>query len=141
MCVLVALSGDGLIAHRIKSMQSVTTMSDIEDFLKILFDKKQPEEGESMYYAFDNTSAEVKDAITKVVTARGNDRKVVFLPLADPSRNPADALVQDILYKVDRRALDFNRNEDIDKRVNNAFAEITPELCCEYIKSSLHCEV
>lgn len=141
MCILVALSGEGLIAHRIKSMQSVTTMSDIEDFLRMLFDKKQPEEGGSIYYAFDNTSAEVKDAITKVVTARSNDHKVVFLPLVDPSRNPADALVQDILYKVNRRALDSNRNEDIDKRVNSVFADITPELCYEYIKASLHYEL
>ena len=141
MCVLIALSGEGLIAHRIKNMQSVTTMSDIEDFLKMLFDKKQPGDGESIYYAFDNTSAEVKDAITKVVNTRGNDRKVVFLPLADPSRNPADALVQDILYKVDRRALDSNKDEDMDQRINSAFADITPELCYEYIKASLHREL
>lgn len=141
MCVLVALSGEGLIAHRIRSMQSVTTMSDIEDFLKMVFEKKQPDDGESIYYAFDSTSAEVKDAITKVVTARGDDRKVVFLPLSNPSKNPADALVQDILYKVDRRPLDSNKNEGADKRVNSAFADITPELCCEYIKASLHREL
>lgn len=141
MCVLVALSGEGLIAHRIKSMQSSTTMSDIEDFLKMVFEEKQPDGGESMYYAFDSTSAELKAAITKVVTARGDDRKVVFLPPSSPSKNPVDALVQDILYKVDRRPLDSNRNEDIDKRVNSAFAGITPELCYEYIKASLHYEV
>lgn len=76
MCILVALSSDGLIAHRIKNMQSITTMNDVEDFLKMVFEKKQPDDGESMYYAFDSTSAELKDAITKVVTARGDDRKV-----------------------------------------------------------------
>ncbi|CDH61252.1 predicted protein [Lichtheimia corymbifera JMRC:FSU:9682] len=141
MCVLVALSGEGLIAHQIKSMQSVTTMDDIEDFLKIVFQKLQPDEGESLFYAFDSTSTEVMDAITKVVTAHGDDRKAVFLPLATPSKNPADVLVHDILYKADRRPLDSNRNEDIDKRVNSTFADITPELCYEYIKASLHYEL
>ena len=141
MCVLVALSGEGLVAHRTKNMQSVTTMSDIEDFMKIVFEKQQPEEGESIYYAFDATSTEVMDAITKMVTARGEDRKAVFLPLADPSRNPADALIQDILYKIDRRALDSNKNEDIDRRVNSVFGYITPEICYEYVKASLHYEL
>lgn len=134
LCILVAFTGSGLVAHRIRSMLSVTTMKDMLDFIKLVLDKLTPEEGESLFVAFDAAPTEIADALSKVINDYGNHHRAFFIPCLEPSANPVGDLMFDVLHKVDRKPLDSNKNENIDARIDDVLKNITPEMCHRYIK-------
>ena len=135
LCILLAITGAGIVHYRIRSLESVTTVSHMVDFVKVVLNKHSSlEEGESLFYAFDAAPAEVADALSKVVSDHGNERKAFFIPPMVPAGNPVNDLLQNHLYKVDRKPLESNRNENIDSRVESALESITPEMCRRYIK-------
>lgn len=134
LCILIAFTGNGLVAHRLRSLQSVTTLSDMLDFVNVVLNKHSPEEGQSLFYAFDAAPAEVANALTKVVSDHGNEYRAFFIPMMEPSANPVSDLIIDVLHKVDCKPLDSNKNENIDARINDTLENITPEMCRRYIK-------
>lgn len=136
LCILVAFTGNGLVGHSIRSMQSVTTLKDMLDFVKVILNKHSPEEGQSVFYAFDAAPAEVANALSEAVSSHSDEHKAFLIPMMEPSANPVGDLLFDALHNVDRKPLDSNKNENIDGRIDDVLMKITPEMCRRYIKTA-----
>lgn len=132
-CILVAISAGGLVAHKMKSMGSVTTSTEFMSFVQMVLKKYDSEA--TMFYGFDSAPAEIANAIKDQVASRGHGHKAFFLRRSSLG-NPATCLFHDVLQTMSRKRLDRSRNEGVDMRFESALSRVTSSMCSLYIRQS-----
>ncbi|KAJ8652419.1 hypothetical protein O0I10_011947 [Lichtheimia ornata] len=76
-CILVAISAGGLVAHKMKSMGSVTTSTEFAGFVQMVLKSIRSEA--TMFYGFDSAPAEIANAIEVRLQVVAMNRKAFFL--------------------------------------------------------------